>query len=72
MILKSVRWKSINKNAGKFIFTITQNKNSKQTDMKTNKTKNQKKELQAQVTELINAFALASKSRLVSIYEPFF
>lgn len=58
-------WKDIKKNTGKYIFTIKQNKHLKPFDMKTNKTKNQKKELQAQVSDLIHAFA-KSKTKIGS------
>ncbi|MBK5284984.1 MAG: histidine phosphatase family protein [Bacteroidia bacterium] len=58
-------WKNVKNNTGKYIFTITQNKNSKPFDMKPNKTKNQRKELQAQVSDLIHAF-VNSKTRTVS------
>lgn len=58
-------WRNVKGNTGINNFIVTQDKNSKQLTMKTIKTKNQKKELQAQVSEMITAFA-KSKTKIGS------
>ncbi|HLG35676.1 MAG TPA: histidine phosphatase family protein [Bacteroidia bacterium] len=58
-------WRNVKGNTGINNLIVPQDKNSKQRSMKTNKTKNQKKELQAQVAELITAFA-KSKTKIGS------